>query len=132
MSRILSAILIAALSACTFGPQVENEALARHPRGADIQLAMVGGSVRGELLDVRDTGLVVLAAGPRIVIARYSSIHRIDVEVGGSIDRNRRPPPHGEKQRLARLSRFPHGLTPEVERALLRAYGLESIEEVGQ
>jgi|GEM_PF-5518587 len=132
MNRILSTMLIAVLSACTIGPRVENQALAREPRGADVRLAMVGENVAGELLDVRDTGLVVLAAGPRIVLARYSSINRIDVELGGSIDRNRRPPPQGEKQRLTRLSRFPRGITPEVERALLRAYGLESIEEVGQ
>lgn len=121
-----------ALAGCSIGPGGYRQA--EKPGGATVQVEWTGGagvaSFGGELLHADEEGLVVLLPGAhRVVRVPYAEIRHAEVLQFDDLDLQRgRAPSAPALARLRRLARFPQGLTPEVEAALLEAYGRESIE----
>jgi hypothetical protein len=82
------------------------------------------GKLSGELIEVRDTGIVLLA-DQKLRLLPYTAIVSSKVDQTPSryfISRRTAPKPDVQAQ-LRLLSRFPQGLTPELMRQLLDANG---------
>ena len=102
------ALALAGLSACHIGPSVETFAPANGPDGVDVLLTVRGRDVEGELLEVRDTALLVLR-NDRLLLVPVRAI-----SIGRFIQ--------DSHLRLQDVSRFPAGVTPEILTRLLAAY----------
>jgi hypothetical protein len=139
MKRMSTAVLLVAMFAgCSVGPRGETTALALSPRGALIELVtqtgeMAGelvtrtGTMAGELLEMRNDGLVLLTNTGQVTLVEYEAVRHATVEHGppGLTGANMRS---GRTfHRLRRVSRFPQGLSPEVETRLLSAYGQSAL-----
>jgi hypothetical protein len=143
----LAPAALAFLNACTFGPRLETFPPAHGPRGATAAVeASVGGvregwvEVRGELLEVRADGLILLSApwrdadagpkaeGPRVVFVGYDVLREARFEaVGESLDGGETPGAD-TLEKMRRLSRFPQGLPPELLEKLLLDCGQAGLE----
>ena len=114
------ALALAGLSACHIGPSVETFAPANGPDGVDVLLTVRGRDVEGELLEVRDTALLVLRNDRLLLVpVRAISIGRFGGFglriMGGRFIQD-------SHLRLQDVSRFPAGVTPEILTRLLAAY----------
>jgi hypothetical protein len=133
MTRMRSAVLLVVLLAgCSIGPRGETTTLALSPRGAQIELVTLNGELRGELLEMRGDGVVLLTGANQLMLVDYDAVRRATVENGprgltGTSMRSGRA-----LERLRRVSRFPQGLSSEVEARLLSAYGQSSLVVVRQ
>jgi hypothetical protein len=128
MTRMSTTVLLVALLAgCNVGPRGDATALALSPRGALIELVTRSGELEGELLEVRDDGVVLLTGAGQVTLVAHDAVRRATVENGprGLTGFNMRSGP--TRERLRRLSRFPQGLSPEVEARLLSTYGQSSL-----
>lgn len=113
-------IVVIGLGACMVGQSARSFAPAIGPRGigADIRFRGTSPRVRGELLDVQDTVIVLLSSANRIVhvpirtilVGRFARRGTL-IEDGKMKERTR--------NWLKLVSRFPAGLTPEVTAKLL-------------
>jgi hypothetical protein len=131
MNRALIVLALSlTLAACYVGTRAETLELAREPRGATVQLQTRSGPVNGELLEVRDTALVVLVPQQRLKLVPYHVIRRGEVELLREVPSGGRQPSAVRRQQLRRISRYPQGLTAETERALLAAYAQAELEVV--
>jgi len=125
--------LLGFIAACPLGPSAHR--LANSANGIHTDVQLVGRpTVRfsGELLAVRDSTLLVLREDDAHVVEvpiraiRSGSFQQHGTLIdGGKIERTKR-----EKLRL--MSRFPGGLSPELEARLLAAYGQTEPERPGQ
>jgi hypothetical protein len=114
-------VLLAALGACYHGPSARTFAPAQWPDGIEADLRLKGARVRGELLEVQDSALLVLRDS-QIVLVPIRAIRTGDFHQRGVlIDHGRISEP--ELHRLRLVSRFPSGLTPELRARLLATYG---------
>jgi hypothetical protein len=120
------------LAGCSIGRRAEDVELARVPRGATVQLQTRGGPVAGELLEVHDTAIVVLTREQRLTLVPYRAIQRGEVELLQELTHSGRQPDAARREQLRRISRFPHGMTPEVQRALLAVLDQPSLEVLRQ
>lgn len=124
MKRAVLAPILAVALACPIGPSVQKFVPAESPYGvqSDIRAGNRRTRIRGELLEVQDTMLLVLRDGARVTSVpireiRSASFAKLDVLIenghlsGGGLDR------------LRLVSRFPAGLRPEIAAQLLAAYG---------
>lgn len=124
-ARGLWPMVVSALAACSVGTRVDTFAPARNPDGATLRLEIRAGAplTMGELLAVEDTALLIRGdAGITLVPLRV--IRRGSATAPGSrasFGRGRLTAPTRERLRL--LSRYPQGVTPELLRQLLDAYG---------
>jgi hypothetical protein len=128
MTRMRTAVLLVALLAgCNVGPRGDATALALSPRGALIELVTQTGDLGGELLEMRDDGVVLLTGADQVTLVEYEAVRRATVENGppGLTGVNMRS--GRTLERLRRVSRFPQGLSPEVEARLLSTYGQSSL-----
>lgn len=115
------------LAGCTLGPGTYTRA--KDPAGVMISIEMEGRNFGGELLAADEEALVLLTGNRRILRVPFSGISRLDVSQFEDLDlRDGQPPAGGRLTRLQRLSRFPQGMTPEIEVAVLAAYDQESFE----
>lgn len=140
-SRLAIVVAVLLLASCHVGPQIVESDLGRHPQGADVLVELIekAGSkrieYRGELLDVRDDGLVVAIdddadEGIRVGLIPWGKIHRASTtELPGIAVRTSQ----GASQReastaeLRNVSRFPQGLSPELMTRLLLHYGQSTL-----
>lgn len=124
MTRLFAALVAISLATgCRFGPKMEKLSVARGPGGAAIEAATLTGPVNGELVSVTDDGVVVLQAN-RLINVRFAEIRNARFKELGSDYRfggQKRPDPD-RIARLRRVSRFPQGITPEIEARLLTLY----------
>jgi len=124
MTRLFAGLIALTLVAgCRYGPRMETVGLARSPRGAMMELATLTGPVNGELLAVKEDGVVILHAG-RVVNVGFTEIRGARSRELGSEYRfggQKRPDPD-RLARLRRVSHFPQGITPEIQARLLTLY----------
>ncbi len=84
------------------------------------------GQLSGELIEVRDTGIVVLT-DRKLRLLSYTAILSASpdqTEFGYPFSIERQTAPKPDVREYLRLrSRFPQGLTPELMRQLLDVYG---------
>lgn len=138
----LMALLLAILSGgCSYGMKVSTFVPAAGPRGVICRVSLDSTRMEAELIEVRDTGLVVLmnpnaapsssvdaVNAPRLRLLPYGSIHSARFEQtnlsvgGGSV------PAPKTLRRLRLLSRFPQGIAPDLLESLLRAYGQTQVD----
>jgi hypothetical protein len=147
MKRTLTGVLAAAaLSACAVGMHVRDFEPARSAEGVRATVRTPTTMLTGELLEVRDTGLLLLTTGDAVPsdgapqqnnrhpvrLIPYSAIARAQfaqLGSGGDLE-NGRPPSHRLRERLRLVSRFPYGMSPAVEADLLKAHGQSAVAEV--
>ena len=123
-------VLLIALSSlglgCVFGAHVGSFRPANSPNGTVATLLVERTTVNGELLEVRDSGLVVLN-NREVTFVPYRAIgaskfKQIGVHLSGG-----RSPTEAQRSELQLVSRFPQGLTRDMERKLLDVYHQTSI-----
>lgn len=130
LRRAIRAALLAPLvaGACYFGPSVENFPPATAPGGADVTVRLRRRAVQAELIAVSDSALVVRDEA-RLLRVRWADVEYVRVARFGEFYPYRAGAPR-ELDQLRRVSRFPQGLTPQIERTMLGALGRDSIEVV--
>ena len=128
--RVMALALVSSGVGCIFGSHVGTFAPANSPNGVTARLETSAGRVTAELLEVRDSGLVVLD-NAKVTFVPYRSISDGSFNQLGVTIRNGQFQ-NAEKRNRARLvSRFPQGITPETERELLGFYHQTSIIVLG-
>ncbi len=96
---------------------------AQGPKGVIMRVATAQGQLSGELIEVRDTGIVL--ADQKLRLLPYTAIVSSEVDKTDSryaISKGKAPKPDA-REHLRLLSRFPQGLTPELIRELLDTFG---------
>jgi len=124
--------------ACVYGLPARRYEPALGPRGvaATVWIHPPGSARRprermllgGELMEVRDAGLVVGAARG-LVLVPYGAIARATFAQTGIVLEGR-PPDPAPRERLRLISRFPQGLSPELLRRILDARHQAQLEEI--
>lgn len=124
-ARALTAALGLIAGACTIGPSARTFLPALGPAGAEMQIELENGSrIAGELLAVDDTSFVLLSDA-QITVAPFDLVRWADVAQMGTQIAEGEPPARLQRERLARVARYPQGIAPELMRALLANYGQE-------
>jgi hypothetical protein len=133
-TALLAGLAIAVVvTGCHVGPNAQSYTVARTPYGARLALMVADERFEAELLAVRDSGLLVLRSNQLLLVpfrsiddARSAGGAHVGVEL-----RDGRRPTSDEMERLRIQSRYPQGVTPELERRLLEAYGQTSLIVAG-
>ena len=120
-------IALALLAGCMVGTTVKNYAPAQGPAGATVKLELTGNrTLAGELLAVQDSSLTILSGGQLIRVrmplvqtgnAPKLSFTAAELKNGGV------------RERLRLISRYPQGISPDLETRLLQAYGQTGVQE---
>jgi hypothetical protein len=127
MRRQRIAALALLITGCAIGPRVENFKPALQPAGIDAAMRLdTRASLRAELLDVQETGLVVLN-GRKVTLIPYTSILSTTFPQTSIRIEARTAPSTRTREQLRLLSRFPQGLTPALLNLLLAAYQQEKL-----
>jgi hypothetical protein len=123
--RSLSALLL--LAACMVGTSGRGYAPAKGPAGATVSLDLTGKrDVAGELLAVEEATLLVLQERQliRVPVALIESGKAPKISFSG------RRLAGDTRKRLRLVSRYPQGVSPELEARLLQAYGVTSVRQI--
>lgn len=126
-TRLRPTIALLLLAACMVGTSGRSYAPARGPAGATVTLELQGKRVVvGELLAVEDTTLLVLQQEQliRVAIATIESGKAPKISFAG------RSMSAATHERLRLVSRYPQGVSAELEARLLQAYGATSVGRV--
>jgi hypothetical protein len=122
---LLTLVMLACLSnGCSIGMTALKYPPAQGPAGVIMRVRTAQGLLSGELIEVRDAGIVVLE-DQKLRLLPYTTILSSEVDRTDSryaISQRTVPKPDVQAH-LRLLSRFPRGLTPELMRQLLDAYG---------
>jgi hypothetical protein len=122
---LLTLVILAFLSnGCTLGMTASKFRPAKGPQGVNMRITTEQGEFSGELIEVRDTGIVVLV-DQKLRFLPYTDIRYSKLDQSssyGPISQRKAPKPDAQAQ-LRLLSRFPQGLSPELMRQLLDVYG---------
>jgi hypothetical protein len=122
-----SMIALLLLAACMVGSSGRSYAPARGPAGATVWLELTGKrEISGELLAVEQATLLVLQEQQlvrvRMTLIQSGKTPRISF-AGRSMSADTR-------ERLRLVSRYPQGVSPELEARLLQAYGTSSVRQI--
>lgn len=122
-------LVLLGLASCSVGPRAERFAPARSPGGAQVRLEFGKGkrSVVGELIAIQDSAMLILADSA-IELVPLASIRRGAATASGSRASFLRRPTPVTRERLRLLSRYPGGVTPDLLRQLLEAYGQTEVK----
>lgn len=138
MSRRLCILLLGVLpSACAFGLTTDRFKPANSPSGVLAEVRTAGAVFEGELVELREEALVLLsnetagngpAGNPPKQLLRlipFRSIQRAGFEQLGPRVRiaDGRTPSRSVRERLRFLSRFPYGMSEQVQAELLQSLG---------
>jgi hypothetical protein len=125
VTGLLTLAMLACLSnGCSLGMTARKYRPAQDPKGVIVRVDTTSGRLLGELIEVRDAGIVVLA-DQKLRLLPYTVILSSEVDQTAShysISKRTVPKPDVQAH-LRLLSRFPQGLTPELMRQLLGALG---------
>lgn len=116
------------LAACVLhtGKQPNNFYPAHTAQGVRASLTVTGKRVIGELLEVRDSGLVVHTAG-QVTFVQFAAIDDATFTDSDVSIKARRAPVAEDSYRLRMLSRFPYGIPPDALRRLLSSHAQDSL-----
>lgn len=129
MRRYIAITSVVVLAACYHGPSIYKFSPVQEPYGVDADLRLRKIRVRGELLEVQDSALIVLTDSNKIVSVPVSVIQAgIFDKLGQLIGEGIKPGPG--LARLRPFSRYPTGLTPELRARLLGAYGQTELQVI--
>jgi hypothetical protein len=142
MKKTMIVLLAAALTqACSYGMTPDKFAPAFAAGGVGVEVTTSSGEFRGELIEVQDAGLVILTSSRsqkaptlerRLRLVPYGAIRSTKFAQLGSgyTVSNYKPPEPEVRARLRRVSRFPHGLAPDLLRQLLESCGQSQLAGV--
>jgi len=129
MRRYIAISSVLLFAACYHGPSIYKFGPVQGPEGVDTDLHLQKTRVRGELLEVQDTALIVLTDSNKVVLVPVSGIEAgIFDKLGQLLEEGVFP--QSAVAKLRPFSRFPTGLTPELRARLLAAYGQTELEVV--
>jgi hypothetical protein len=124
-TRLLA--LLSAVVGCSVGTTARSYQPAKGPAGAAVTLELTEHrSLGGELLAVEDTTLL-LVGNDQLIRVDVTSIRKLKgpkLSVSGP---NLIGP---TRERLRLISRYPQGVSPELEARLLGAYGRSSVRRI--
>ena len=125
VTGLLALVILACLNnGCSFGMTARKYPPALGPKGVIMSVRTSQGQFSGELVEVRDSGIVVLT-DQKLRLLPYNVILSSEIDKTSSryaISRQTVPKPDVQAH-LRLLSRFPQRLTPELTKQLLDAYG---------
>lgn len=130
MRQVATVAAVLSTVACAYGPKVMSFDPATGPRGVSTTFIAASGDVRtGELLEVRETGLLI-GGEKSIFFVPYEALQSatfkdMSLKVGG-----RRAPSAKQLSTLRLVSRFPQGLSPPLLQQLLEARGQSEPRQV--
>ena len=116
--------LALAPTGCLIGPTAGGFAPANGPAGVTVQLqTMRRHKLTGELLEVRDTAILLLA-GDTVRLVPFRAVRLAAVRQRGNLEFGEGETPDASTlYRLRQVARFPVGLTPDLAQKLLAAHG---------
>lgn len=124
---VLGASALLLLAACPVGTTGKGYAPAKGPAGATVTLELTARpQIVAELLAVEESALLVVREGrvARVPLSLVASGKAPKVSFTG-------PTLTGEtRERLRLISRYPQGVSADLEARLLEAYGQSGVEEV--
>jgi hypothetical protein len=130
MREIRNSIFITALCsvACFhIGPTADKFPLALGPNGATVTVQTTSQSATGELLAVRDDGVVMLR-GAKLAFAPFADLRSVKVAVLSDYSIGAGAPPPDRRARLNAVSRYPQGISAELQRKLLAQSGQTALD----
>jgi hypothetical protein len=127
---ILVLTMLGGSTACTIGKTASDWPVARQPQGATVSLQSGSTVFTAELIEVAPDGVVVKNRAGRLVFASFSVIDKL---IAMSTDSEytmgkRMPPTRAARAKLAMVSHFPQGMTPEIRQRMLALSGQTEIE----
>ena len=117
----ISVACLSLTAACHFGMTAKKFPPAQGPQGVTMRLSTAQGEFSGELIEVREAGIVILS-NRKLQLLPYVTIYSSEadnVESHYTISQGHAPEPD-VREYLRLLSRFPQGLTPELLQQLLQ------------
>jgi hypothetical protein len=122
---------VAALASlgCFTGPGADTYRPAITPSGAEVRVRAEDTTISGELLEVRDSGIVVMPPDD-IVYISFAAIDHLSLRQERIFYSGGEPKPD-VRERLRLISRFPGGLPPEHLERLLGGRGKSSLRPIG-
>ena len=114
------------VAACTVGTHARNYQPARGPAGAMVNLELLDKSrTRGELLAVEDSTLLLLRDSQlvRVPLSQVRSGRAPKVSFNSRMRT-------GTREQLRLISRYPQGVSTELEGRLLTAYGQREVRSL--
>ena len=136
---IVIVLLAGFAGGCSYGTTTEKFRLTHSPRGIETRITTSDAEFAGELIEIREAGLVLLsekmfsltrngtieAAERRLRLIPYAAVRRSRFEqLGRRVSINDgRAPTSGGRERLRLVSRFPQGLSQETLSQLLEEHG---------
>jgi hypothetical protein len=118
---------LALLTACSVGTTGRNYAPAKGPEGAIVSLELTGKrTMTGELLTVEQGSLLVLVGRQLVRVA----LPVIQVGKAPKVSFTGATLRDEVRERLRLISRYPAGVSPDLEARLLEAYGQTLVQEV--
>jgi hypothetical protein len=120
----LGGLALLALFGCSIGGSVAGWRPSSQAAGTEIELDLGGmHKVKGELIALDSAGFLVLEP------TRLVRVDPQELRGGSGYKSSFDSPLSAEtRNRLRLMSRYPQGVSPEVERALLEAYGWRRVE----
>lgn len=128
-SLITRAMAAIAMVACYTGPSAGSFTPAATGHGIDGSLRLRETRIVGEVLEVSDSGYVLLSQN-MLTFIPYSAVRSASFSGLGSYDDGRPEPEMMERLRL--VSRFPQGITPSTMRVLLADTGQPNVRVLRQ
>jgi hypothetical protein len=125
-----SFVLIAALCpvACFYvGPSAASFPLASSPNGATVYVQTASQAAAGELLAVRDDGIVI-QNGSRLAFVPYANLRSAKVVELSDHSIGAGAPPLDKRAQLNAVSRYPQGIGAALQQKLLSQAGQTEIE----
>lgn len=124
MRHWVTSLVLMALTGCSIGGAVSGWRPSTQAAGTEIELDLGNlRKVKGELITLDSAGFLVLESGRLVrvdpVAVKSGSGYKTDFDSPLSND---------DRERLRLMSRYPQGVSPEVERGLLEAYGFSQVE----
>lgn len=121
--------MLAGVSGCFIGKNAAEWPVAKQPMGATVTLRS-NSTVVGELIEVAEDGVVLKTRAGKLMFAPFSVIdHLAAAGLGPEYSMGRRmPPTQAMRARLAMVSHFPQGMTPEIRQRMLALSGQSQIE----
>jgi len=117
-------VLCAVMSACSYGTRIADFRPAHNPNGANVRVSTGAGDLSGELIEMRDSGFVLLTAGSsKLHLVRFDQVRSAKFEQVGSLPGDGRTPSARQRERLRLVSRFPQGMSPQLLETLLKTHG---------
>lgn len=141
MRQTLLVLAVVGLAGCRTGMSVDRFEPASSPNGVTAHLTTADGELAGELIEMQASGLLILTAvgtqagaPPQKAVLRlvpFSAVRTSTFrQLGGVSLRDGRAPTPSVRERLRLVSRFPHGLSPELLKQLLARYGQTEVAGV--